>query len=156
MGGRRIPFDADRISGGGQSVGVQGVISDGLPSFTHPQLGAVFGPRDITSVLAWDVVDTNASSAEIIATLGGQAVALAPVIPDIVTGPPPNTQIGCTRAACPVTLTCNLPAAEGVTCTNQINLFVRARDVRLSDDRLVRAPRRLLASAVASIPGGRH
>lgn len=141
-----------RILGGGQSVRVQGVISDGLPFFTHPQLGTVFGPRDITSVLAWDV-DPNASSAEIITTLGGEEVALPPVIPLPIS--PASTPIRCRRAACPVSVTCNLPAAEGVLCTNQINLLVRARDVRSSDNPLVRAPRQItLATAVANIPAG--
>lgn len=149
-----FPLMRDRISGGGQSVRVQGVISDGLLFFTHPQLGTVFGPRDITSVLAWDVVP-SASSAEIISTLGGEDVALPPVIPLPIS--PASTPIRCRRAACPVSLTCNLPAAEVVMCTNQINLLVRAKDVRSSDNTLVRAPRQIkLAATVANIPGGQQ
>ena len=150
--GGEFPLMRSRITGAGQSVRVQGVISDDLPLFTHPQLGTVFGPRDITSVLSWDV-DPNASSAEIITTLGGEEVALPPVIPLPVS--PASTPIRCKRAACPVSVTCNLPAAEGVMCTNQIDLFVRVRDVRSSDKTPVRAPRQIrLAAAIANIPGG--
>jgi len=142
----------DRITGAGQSVRVQGVISDGLPVVTHPQLGTVFGPTDITSMLAWDI-DPNASSAEIITTLGGEEVALPPVIPVPIS--PATTPIRCKRAACPVSVTCNLPAAEGVMCTNQINLLVRQRDVRSSDNALVRASRQIkLAASVANTPPG--
>lgn len=58
------------IEGAGQPVDPNGIIDPSLPSFTHPVVGAAFGPRDIVSVLAWDV-DPAASTATIVTTLGG-------------------------------------------------------------------------------------
>lgn len=58
-----------KISGSGQPLSPEGVI-DNLPTFNHSTLGTVFGPRDIVSVLAWDV-DKDANSATVVTTLGG-------------------------------------------------------------------------------------
>lgn len=65
-------FDAmrPRITGAGQPLSESGVINN-LPSFSHPQIGQVYGPRDVVSVLAWDV-DQNASTAVITTSLGGR------------------------------------------------------------------------------------
>lgn len=57
------------FAGSGQVVTLDGIINN-LSSFNHPQLGTVYGPRDIVSVLAWDV-DPQASQAVIVTTLGG-------------------------------------------------------------------------------------
>lgn len=58
-----------RIRGAGQQVGPEGIINN-LPTYNHPKLGTVLGPRDVVSVFAWDV-DPNAHSAVILTTLGG-------------------------------------------------------------------------------------
>lgn len=57
------------IAGAGQSVSLAGVI-DNLPPFVHPVVGPAYGPRDVVSVMAWDV-DPAATSATIVTTLGG-------------------------------------------------------------------------------------
>jgi hypothetical protein len=75
-----------QITGSGQSVSLGGVIDlTDLPAFTHPTLGAVNGPADIVSVLAWDV-DPNATTATIITTLGGVPTPPTPEPPPIPTG----------------------------------------------------------------------
>lgn len=74
------------IASGTQSVAIGGVISN-LPGFNHPEVGAAFGPRDIVSVMAWDVTST-ASSATLITTLGG--------VPDITDIPPTVPEPGTT------------------------------------------------------------
>jgi len=60
----------------GQPVLPDGVINN-LPGFQHPQLGPVFGPADIVSVLAWDV-DPNATSAVITTSLAGSRYRIRP------------------------------------------------------------------------------
>lgn len=75
-----------QIAGAGQPVSLGGVIDlADLPAFTHPVLGAVNGPADIVSVLAWDV-DPNATTATIITTLGGVPKPPAPPPPPIPLG----------------------------------------------------------------------
>lgn len=60
-----------RITGSGQPVSLEGEIDEAsLQLFNHPQLGDVYGPRDIVSAFAWDVTP-SATSATIITTLGG-------------------------------------------------------------------------------------
>lgn len=60
-----------RITGSGETVSPEGEIDEAsLQLFNHPQLGDVYGPRDIVSVFAWDVTP-SATSATIITTLGG-------------------------------------------------------------------------------------
>ena len=63
------------IEGVGQLVSATGVITN-LQGLQHPQLGPVFGPADIVSVLAWDV-DPNAASAVITTSLGGIPISAA-------------------------------------------------------------------------------
>ena len=66
-----------------------------------------------------------------------------------------STQLTCKNAGCRVPVTCNLAPALGTSCTNPINLFVRARDVRLSEEPRAKAPKMIrFASAVANIPPG--
>lgn len=72
-----------RITGSGQDVSFAGVIQN-LPTATNPFVGSVWGPRDIVSVLAWDV-DPDATSATILTTLGG--------VPDVTDVPPDHTII---------------------------------------------------------------
>lgn len=67
------------IAGGTQNVAPGGVISGTLPPLVHPEVGASWGPRDIVSVMAWDVT-SSATAATIITTLGG--------VPDITQIPP--------------------------------------------------------------------
>lgn len=75
--------------------------------------------------------------------------------------PPPfeaelaSMQLTCKNSGCRVPVTCNLAPALGTSCTNRINLFVRARDVRLSEEPRAKAPKLTrFASAVANIPPG--
>lgn len=56
-----------RITGAGQSVSWEGIIAN-LPDYTHPTLGAVRGPRDIVSVLAWDISE-DTSEAVVVTSL---------------------------------------------------------------------------------------
>ena len=79
----RFDYMRPAIVGGTQSVSTTGVIQN-LPAYSHPQVGSAYGPRDIVSVLAWDVV-ANASSATIITTLGG--VPDVQDIPDVIPEP---------------------------------------------------------------------
>ena len=57
------------IEDGTKSVSPSGVKNNLLP-YGHPDVGASFGPADIVSVLAWDVLG-EATSATIVTTLGG-------------------------------------------------------------------------------------
>lgn len=71
------------LQAGTQAVSLSGDVCAGLGTTSIPDIGTVLGPRDIVSVLAWDVL-INATSATIITTLGG--------LPDIneVPGPGPG------------------------------------------------------------------
>ena len=62
------------LSAGTQTVSTSGDICADLMSntFNHAQLGSVYGPQDIVSVLGWSVT-SDASSATIVTTLGGVA-----------------------------------------------------------------------------------
>ena len=73
------------ITAGGTTFSPTGNIdTTDLPSITRTGLGQVFGEADVTTALSW-TVDPNATTATIIATLGG--VPDAASIP--VTPPPP-------------------------------------------------------------------
>ena len=113
----RFPSMRSRIETGGQSVLVDGFIDDGLPLFAHPVLGTVTGPADITSVLAWDLLDPNANTAVITTSLGGlvQAVELEPI----------STNFSCGSKNCPVRFRCEIPAGSGNNCSNEIAIRVR-------------------------------
>lgn len=69
------------IVAGSQTVSPTGDIctSRAGDTFLHPDVGTVYGPFDIVSTLAWSV-DSQASTATIITTLGG--------VPDITDIPP--------------------------------------------------------------------
>lgn len=78
------------IGNGTQTVSTLGDVCGSLAgtAFNHAELGSVYGPRDIVSVLAWDVL-SNATSATIITTLGG--VPDVRDIPTETTVPEPTT-----------------------------------------------------------------
>lgn len=68
---------------------------------------------------------------------------------------PATTRIDCKTARCTIHLTCTLPPELGTACTNQINVSVLARDVRLSEETQAKASRRIrFAFGVANIPPG--
>jgi len=73
-------FDQMRpaIVNGTQAVSSIGNLCSDLSShsFVHPVVGPVYGPLDIVSVIVWDV-NSTASSATIITTLGGVPTAAA-------------------------------------------------------------------------------
>ena len=71
-----------RLSAGTQAVAPTGVMDGTLVPIIHPQVGNAFGPTDIISVLAWDV-NSAASSARIITTLGGVPEAAALQAPEV-------------------------------------------------------------------------
>ena len=68
---------------------------------------------------------------------------------------PATTRIDCKTPRCTIHLTCTLLPELGTPCTNQIKVFVQARDDRLSDETQAKAPSRIrFASGVANIPPG--
>jgi hypothetical protein len=80
---------------------------------------------------------------------------------EINAAPPPfeaelaSTQLTCKNSGCRISVTCNLAPALGTSCTNRINLFVRAPG-RLAEDVAAKAPRRIkFAAAIANVPPGR-
>ena len=73
------------LTGGTQPISLTGTINPILLPFIHPQLGTVYGPLDIVSVMAWDV-NPAATTATIITTLGG--------VPDFMDLPPEAGEIG--------------------------------------------------------------
>jgi hypothetical protein len=74
--------------------------------------------------------------------------------------PPPfeaelaSTQLTCKNSGCRVSVTCNLAPALGTSCTNRINLFVRAPG-RLAEVAAKASRRRPFATAIANVPPGR-
>jgi hypothetical protein len=83
------------------------------------------------------------------------------LIYEINAAPPPfeaelaSTQLICKTSGCRVPITCNLAPALGTSCTNRINLFVRAPGY-LAEDMAAKAPRRIrFATAIANVPPGR-
>jgi hypothetical protein len=120
------------ILAAGQPVSPDGIIAN-LSSFQHPQLGPVFGPADIVSVLAWDVVPT-ATSAVITTSLGAVPIS-APTGPGPTSSPVElqpvgnllaGNQIRCRRKTkkCTFQATCIVSPSPGARCTNQINVTV--------------------------------
>lgn len=59
-----------QLTAGTQAIADGGVIDGSLVSFIDPDLGLVYGPDDIVSVLGWSV-DPDAQTATIITTIGG-------------------------------------------------------------------------------------
>lgn len=152
----QYPLMLDRIQSEGQVVSVGGFIDDALPSFVHPQLGPVFGPRDITSVLAWDVAP-NANSATIFTILGGEGgLPVTPPPPPIVAKPAnPRAPVACASSRCNVRIECNLVPLPGAQCGIRTTLLARVRVApRLSDGKVARGPIRLVrfAFGVSNIP----
>jgi len=74
-----------RIVNHTQQVSTAGIIGN-LSTFNHPNLGTVFGPADIVSVIAWDV-DPNQSEAAVITTLGGVPEASNIFVPSLIDPP---------------------------------------------------------------------
>jgi len=133
----------------GQPVSPAGIIAN-LPSFQHPQLGPVFGPEDIVSVLAWDV-DPNATTAVITTSLRA--------IPISVEARPSGSlslskQARCGGTKCSVRVTCVIANARGVSCTNEVRLMVAKKALRTRDG--VKAPQLLFASGKANVTPGRN
>ena len=96
-------------------VSPAGIIN--LSSFQHPQLGPVFGPADIVSVLAWDV-DPNATSAAITTSLRAIAISVeAQPVGNLLVG----NQLRCQGNRCTLRARCMSPEAR---CTNQFNVTV--------------------------------
>lgn len=151
----QYPLMLDRIQSEGQVVSVGGFIDDALPSFVHPQLGPVFGPRDITSVLAWDVAP-NANSATILTILGGEGGITVPPLPIVAKPANPNAPVPCTGSNCKVRVECNLVPIPGAQCGIRTTLLARVprSASRLSDEKLAKAPTRLVrfAFGVSNIP----
>ena len=76
-----------------------------------------------------------------------QPVAAAPAAP--------QAPIPCTGRACRIPIICNLAQVSGTQCANRITLFVRKRDVRLSEGAPARAPKRIrFAAAITNVPSG--
>ncbi len=68
---------------------------------------------------------------------------------------PPQVPVRCTGAACRPRIRCNLAQVQNIPCSNPIDLFafVPRRALRLSDDSVARAPRRIrFAFGIASVP----
>lgn len=64
------------------------------------------------------------------------------------------TQLPCKSSGCRVPVTCNLAPALGTSCTNRINLFVRAPG-RLAEHIAAKAPRKIkFAAGIANVPPG--
>jgi hypothetical protein len=132
------------IEGVGQLVSQTGVITN-LLGLQHPQLGSVFGPADIVSVLAWDV-DPTAASAVITTSLGG-----VPISAQTVEVRPVGNLLRCSGKNCTFQATCNLPPSPGALCTNQINVTVPKKALRASGGATVKAPRVRFASGIANV-----
>ncbi len=83
------------------------------------------------------------------------------LIYEVNAAPPPfeaelaSTQVACKNSGCRVPVTCNLAPALGTSCTNRINLFVRAPRPP-SQDAAAKASRRRIrfAAAIANVPPG--
>jgi hypothetical protein len=134
------------ITSTGQPVSPDGV--NNLLPFEHPQLGPVFGPTDVVSVLAWDV-DPNAASAVITTSLGG-----IPISAQTVETRPVDNQLRCRGKNCTFQATCILPPSPGALCTNQINVTVTRKALRSIGGATVKAPRVRFASGVANVAPG--
>jgi hypothetical protein len=132
----------------GQAVSPDGIIAN-LSSFQHPQLGPVFGPADVVSVLAWDVVP-SATSAVITTSLGAVPISVeAQPVGNLLVG----NQIRCRGKRCTFRARCTLPP-PAARCTNPINLTVTKKALRSSGAATVKAPGVLFASGVADIAPG--
>jgi hypothetical protein len=140
------------IEGVGQLVSPTGVITN-LPGLQHPQLGSVFGPADIVSVLAWDV-DPNAASAVITTSLGGVPISAQTVEVRPVGNPLVDNPLRCRGKNCTFQVTCNLPPSPGALCTNQINVTVTKKAVRSARGASVKAPGVPFASGAANVAPG--
>ncbi len=112
-----------------------------------------------SATVTLNVLPTRAGTAS-------NAAAVAALEPDIVPGNNsalsttiinsvavlPTPQSSCNRSTCGVQLICTLGAACG---DRRVTLFVSGRDVRLSEEPLARAPKRIkFAFGIANIPSG--
>jgi hypothetical protein len=140
------------IEGLGQLVSPTGVITN-LQSLQHPQLGPVFGPADIVSVLAWDV-DPNAPSAVITTSLGGIPISAQTVEVRPVGNPLVGNPLRCRGRTCTFQATCILPPSQGALCTNQIKVTVTKKALRSSGGASVKAPGVPFASGAANVAPG--
>lgn len=147
----------ERIQGSGQPVSIPTIVT-GLPGFQFSYLrlrAFVYGPANLTSVLAWDV-NPGAHSTFISTTLEG-AAALPPCEPnaeDTCGRPavkPAKDQFLCRTTGCAIPVTCKLPTQ----CKTKTKLFVTPESIRLKNGLAVKAQRRInFAAAVTNIPPG--
>ena len=148
----------------GQLVSPEAIPAN-LSSFQHPQLGPVFGPANIVSVLAWDVVQ-NATSAVITTSLGAvpisveaQPVGAQPDGNPLVGNQIRGNEIRCRgEKSCTFRATCFLspsPDSPGARCTNEIKVTVTKKALRSRSGATVKAPGVLFASGAADIAPGR-
>jgi len=137
-------------------VSLDGIRAN-LSTFQHPQLGPVFGPADIVSVLAWDVAPT-ATSAVITTSLGAVPISAStgPTSSPVELQPVGNllagNQIRCRRKTkkCTFQATCIVSPSPGARCTNQVNVTVTKKALGSSGG----APRVNFASGAADIAPG--
>lgn len=148
----------ERITGPGQPVSMTAATVN-LPNIQHPLLGSAYGPANVVSVLAWDVIPDHDAIGVSVDLIGDDFTTLGcnpsgcPVRP----GPPPpvepaKKQFSCRTSGCGVPITCNL----STPCDTKIDLFVDTKSIRLNDDTVVTkaVPRTKFAAAVATIPPG--
>ncbi|MGH2670356.1 MAG: hypothetical protein ACRDH5_14775, partial [bacterium] len=140
------------IAGVGQFVSPTGVITN-LQGLQHPQLGSVFGPADIVSVLAWDV-DPNANTAVITTSLGGIPISAQTVEVRPVGNPLVDNPLRCRGKNCTFQAMCFLPPSPGALCTNQVEVTVSNKALRSSAGASVKARRVPFASGSANVPPG--
>ncbi|MGH9891499.1 MAG: hypothetical protein ACREA0_05845 [bacterium] len=136
----------------GQPVSPTGVITN-LQGLQHPQLGSVFGPADIVSVLAWDV-DPNANTAVITTSLGGIPISAQTVEVRPVGNPLVDNPLRCRGKNCTFQAMCFLPPSPGALCTNQVEVTVSNKALRSSAGASVKARRVPFASGAANVPPG--
>lgn len=89
--------------------------------------------------------------------IGGNTDQGSTYVFELFEAEPTATQTGCKSSGCRVPVTCNLPPGVGTRCRNRIKLFafVRRGFVRMSDDTLAKAPRRIqFAFGISNIPAG--
>jgi hypothetical protein len=135
----------------GQPVSPDGIIAN-LSSFQHPQLGRVFGPADIVSVLAWDAAP-NATSAVITTSLGAVPISVeVQPLGNLLVG----NQLRCRGKECRFRARCILSPSPAARCTNQINVTVTKKALRSRVGPTVKAPGVLFASGAADIAPGQN
>jgi subtilisin family serine protease len=124
-------------------------------------LNPLVGPDDIYNVLKTSAIDMDYPATQALDAgfdfgtgfgliQADGALSQLPALP--VEVQPAASQVSCQGTRCRLHVTCILPQGLQEQCRNEVNLFVRARSVRLKCD-TARAPRRIrMAGAVANVP----